>query len=134
MVVEPDVADLAGTAKKIAGAAFGYAGQSCISVQRILVHEDIYVSMRKALARATAAVKHGDPDNRRVVCGPVIDTANADRVEQWIADGVTSGGRMLTGGDRSGNLIAPTLLEEVRGIGAAVLAFAVRLRLTHRPF
>ncbi len=113
VVVEPDVADLEGTAKKIAGAAFGYAGQSCISVQRILVHEDIYMAMRKALTRATEAIRHGDPSNRRVVCGPVIDGANADRIEQWITDATTSGGRLLTGGDRSGNLITPTLLEEV---------------------
>jgi acyl-CoA reductase-like NAD-dependent aldehyde dehydrogenase len=113
VVVEPDVADLEGIARRIAGASFGYAGQSCISVQRILVHEDVYMAMRKALTRATAAIRHGDPSKRGVVCGPVIDAANADRVEEWIADGVTSGGRMLTGGDRSGNLIAPTLLEEV---------------------
>jgi acyl-CoA reductase-like NAD-dependent aldehyde dehydrogenase len=71
------------------------------------------MAMRKALTRATAAVRHGDPSNSRVVCGPVIDAANADRIEQWIADGVSSGGRMLTGGERSGNLVTPTLLEEV---------------------
>ncbi len=113
VVVEPDVRDLEGTARRVAGAAFAYAGQSCISVQRILVHEDIYMAMRKALTSATEAVKCGDPSGRRVVCGPVIDSANADRVEQWIADGIASGGRLLAGGERSGNLIAPTLLEEV---------------------
>jgi glyceraldehyde-3-phosphate dehydrogenase (NADP+) len=113
VVVEPDIADLDDVARRIAGAAYGYAGQSCISVQRILVHEDIYMAMRKALARATEAVKCGDPSKRGVVCGPVIDAVNADRIEEWIDDGVTSGGRMLTGGHRSGNLITPTLLEEV---------------------
>jgi len=113
VVVEPEVGDLEGTARRIAGAAFGYAGQSCISVQRILIHEDIYMAMRKALTAATKAVTYGDPSGRRVVCGPVIDGANGDRIEQWIADGVASGGRLLAGGERSGNLIAPALLEEV---------------------
>jgi acyl-CoA reductase-like NAD-dependent aldehyde dehydrogenase len=113
VVVEPDARDLEGVARRIAGAAFAYAGQSCISVQRILVHEDVYVAMRKALASAARALEYGDPARRRVVCGPIIDSANADRIEGWIADAVASGGRLLAGGERNGSLIAPTLLEEV---------------------
>ncbi len=113
VVVEPDTGDLEDIARRIAGAAYGYAGQSCISVQRILVHEDIYVALRDDLVEATTAVAHGDPADEEVVCGPLIDRANADRVEQWIREGVAAGGRLLAGGDRDGNVIAPTLLEEV---------------------
>ncbi len=113
VIVERDVDDVDAVAKRIAGAAFGYAGQSCISVQRIMVHEELYTAMRKALARATRATRYGDPASRKTVCGPLIDTANADRVESWINDGVETGGRLLEGGKRDGNVISPTLLEEV---------------------
>ncbi len=85
VVVEPDAGDLAVVAAKIAGAAFGYAGQSCISVQRVLAHEDIYIALRRELIEATAAIRHGDPALADTICGPLIDEANADRVAEWIA-------------------------------------------------
>jgi glyceraldehyde-3-phosphate dehydrogenase (NADP+) len=112
VVVEPDAGDLARVATSIAGAAFGYAGQSCISVQRVLVHENIYVALRRELAEACTAVLHGDPADGSVICGPLIDGANADRVEGWIGDAVEAGGRLLAGGDRAGNVISPALIEE----------------------
>jgi acyl-CoA reductase-like NAD-dependent aldehyde dehydrogenase len=113
VVVEPDVDDLAAIAKKIAGAAFGYAGQSCISVQRVFAHEDIYIALRRELAAATEAVRHGDPADEATICGPLIDEANADRVAGWIERAEAAGGRLLAGGARSGNVISPALLEEV---------------------
>jgi acyl-CoA reductase-like NAD-dependent aldehyde dehydrogenase len=113
VVVEPDTADLEGIARRIAAASYGYAGQSCIAVQRILVHESIYVALRDDLVAATGAVTHGDPADEDVICGPLIDTANADRVAEWLSDGVDAGGRLLTGGERSGDVISPALLEEV---------------------
>jgi acyl-CoA reductase-like NAD-dependent aldehyde dehydrogenase len=113
VVVEPDTDDLSGVAKRIAGAAYGYAGQSCISVQRVLVHEDIYVALRDDLIEATEAIAHGDPADEGVICGPLIDEPNADRVVQWIRDGAESGGRLLAGGVRTGGVVSPTLLEEV---------------------
>jgi len=113
VVVEPDVEDLEAVARRIAGAAYGYAGQSCISVQRILVHEEIYLEMRNALVAATEATAHGDPAAESTVCGPLIDEANLIRVEDWIARGVAAKGRLLAGGTRDGSIIVPTLLEEV---------------------
>jgi acyl-CoA reductase-like NAD-dependent aldehyde dehydrogenase len=113
VVVEPDAEDLEAIARRIAGAAYGYAGQSCISVQRILVHREIYTAMSEALAAATADVVHGDPGEEDVICGPLIDVANADRVADWIAAGRDAGGRLLGGGEREGNVISPTLMEEV---------------------
>jgi acyl-CoA reductase-like NAD-dependent aldehyde dehydrogenase len=112
VVIEPDAGNLASVARKIAGAAFGYAGQSCISVQRILAHEDIYVALRRELIAATEAIRSGDPGDHTVVCGPLIDEANADRIVEWIGGAVEAGGRLLAGGDRDGNVVAPTLLEE----------------------
>jgi len=113
VVVEPDVDDVDDIARRIAAGAYGYAGQSCISVQRVLVHEDLYMSMRRALTEATEAIAYGDPSHDGVVCGPLIDEANAERVMQWIGDAREAGGRLLTGGERDGNVISPTLLEEV---------------------
>jgi acyl-CoA reductase-like NAD-dependent aldehyde dehydrogenase len=112
VIVEPDAGDLAVVAAKIAGAAFGYAGQSCISVQRVLAHEDIYIALRRELIEATAAIRRGDPADEGVICGPLIDEANADRVAEWIGSAHAAGGRLLAGGSREGNVIAPTLIEE----------------------
>jgi len=112
VVVEPDAGDLTMVAAKIAGAAFGYAGQSCISVQRVLAHEDIYIALRRELIEATAAIRHGDPALVDTICGPLIDEANADRVAEWIASADDAGGRILAGGGREGNVVEPTLIEE----------------------
>ena len=113
VVVEPDTEDVEATARSIAAAAYGYAGQSCISVQRILAHEDIYMNLRRALIEAAEAISHGDPSHEGVICGPLIDEANADRVTDWIGSAQEAGGRLLTGGERDGNVVTPTLLEEV---------------------
>jgi acyl-CoA reductase-like NAD-dependent aldehyde dehydrogenase len=112
VVVEPDAGDLSVVAKKIAGAAFGYAGQSCISVQRVLAHEDIYIALRRELIEATTAIRHGNPADDATICGPLIDKANADRVSEWIGSATDSGGRLLAGGGREGHVIAPALIEE----------------------
>jgi acyl-CoA reductase-like NAD-dependent aldehyde dehydrogenase len=113
VVVEPEIEDIDAVARRIAGAAYGYAGQSCISVQRILVHEDLYIAMRRALVEAAEDVAYGDPADDTVICGPLIDEGNADRVSEWIDDARAAKGRLLTGGERQGNVISPTLLEEV---------------------
>jgi len=112
VVVEPDAGDLSTVAKKIAGAAYGYAGQSCISVQRVLAHEDVYIALRRELIEATTTIRHGDPSDESTICGPLIDEANADRVAEWIGNATDAGGRLLAGGDREGNVIAPALIEE----------------------
>ncbi len=112
VLVEPDAGDLAAIAKAIAAAAYGYAGQSCISVQRVLAHEDIYISLRRELIEAAEAIRFGDPADETTVCGPLIDEANADRVATWIERATMAGGRLLTGGERDGNVITPALIEE----------------------
>ena len=113
VIVESDARDLDAIARRIASAAYGYAGQSCISVQRILVHEDHYVAMRRALVEAAESVATGDPAADATVCGPLIDRANADRVDSWVAQAREAKGRLLAGGEREGNVIRPVLLEEV---------------------
>jgi acyl-CoA reductase-like NAD-dependent aldehyde dehydrogenase len=113
VIVDSDAGELDAIARRIASAAYGYAGQSCISVQRILVHEDHYVAMRRALTEAAESVATGDPAADATVCGPLIDSGNAERVESWVAGARAAKGRLLAGGEREGNVIRPVLLEEV---------------------
>jgi len=110
-VVEPD-ADLGSAAGKLAIGANYYAGQSCISVQRVLVHRDVYEPFRERFVAAVATVAHGDPALPETISGPVIDEANAARVCDWIAAACDGGGRRLTGGERDGNVIRPCVLED----------------------
>lgn len=113
VIIDHDTRDLEAVAARVAGAAFGYAGQSCISVQRIIVHEDIYVQFRRYLKQASERVVTGDPEDDATICGPLIDSDNADRVEQWTTGAIESGGRIICGGRRTGSVISPTIIEEV---------------------
>ncbi|MFG0292900.1 MAG: aldehyde dehydrogenase family protein [Phycisphaerales bacterium JB050] len=102
-------------AKRIASAAYGYAGQSCISVQRIVVIGEAYEPMRDLILKEIKQLKAGDPMNPDTFIGPLIDRDAADRVESWISEAVEGGATKLIGGDREGNTIMPTLLEQIPG-------------------
>ena len=106
-------ADLDHAAARCAVGGYYQAGQSCISVQRVIVHRDVYGRMREALADQARAVVYGDPAFDAVVSGPVIDAGNADRVVGWVDEALARGARRLVGGGREGAVIAPTLLEAV---------------------
>jgi acyl-CoA reductase-like NAD-dependent aldehyde dehydrogenase len=112
-IVEPDAGDLAEVARRLACGAFWFAGQSCISVQRIFVNRSIYNEMTHLLVEATQAFPHGDPNVERTLCGPLIDTGNADRVVAWIEAARANGASLLCGGSREGNVVAPALLADV---------------------
>jgi acyl-CoA reductase-like NAD-dependent aldehyde dehydrogenase len=107
VIVEAD-ADLDDAATRLAGNAFSFAGQSCISVQRIYVARDAYdVFLERFLPRVEALVV-GDPADEQTDVGPLIDEDAKDRVLEWIAE---SGGETLTGGDLTGDgLIRPTVI------------------------
>jgi acyl-CoA reductase-like NAD-dependent aldehyde dehydrogenase len=111
-IVEPDC-DLDYAAKRISGGAFGYAGQSCISVQRVFVNQKVADEFTAKIKSAAEAFPTGDPAEETVLCGPLIDRANADRVEQWIAAAVARGAKILTGNTRNGSVIQPTVLTDV---------------------
>lgn len=98
---------------RIVFGAFYQSGQSCVSVQRILVHESVYDTTVKLLCDRIAKLKTGDPANESTFVGPIISTADADRIESWIASSVAAGGKILVGGKRTGILIEPTLLADV---------------------
>lgn len=113
VIVEPDWHDLPDVARRIAAAAYAWAGQSCISVQRVLVHREIAALMRDLLVEATEAFPKGDPSLPSTLCGPMIDTANRDRVVEWVASATAAGGTLLSGGVAEGSMVRPTLLEGV---------------------
>lgn len=106
--------DIERTAAKIVAGAFAYAGQSCISVQRILAHRSVESDLREALVARATAVKMGDPRDEATVVGPLISEREAVRVEEWVSEAVAQGARVLCGGRRQGNVYAPTLLANVR--------------------
>ncbi|GAA0888860.1 aldehyde dehydrogenase family protein [Rhodanobacter soli] len=94
--------------------AFYQSGQSCIGVQRIYAHADIYDALKHKLVAATKKLKAGDPKDKSVFLGPMIDEAAAERLHGWILDAKKAGGRILCGGKRHGNMLDATLMEDVR--------------------
>ncbi len=111
-VVHSD-ADLDWAVARTVAGAFAYAGQVCISVQRLLVHEAVYAEFRDRFVEAARAIRSGDPRDPATVCGPVVDDAAAERIVEWIEEARGAGAKVLTGGSREGRLVAPTVLEDV---------------------
>ncbi len=105
-------ADLDYAVQKSLAGGFGQAGQSCISVQRILVHEPVYTAFEKKFLDGVGKLKVGDPKDPATVVGPVIDPASADRILSWIAEAKAAGARVLAGGTREGNIIRPTVVAD----------------------
>jgi len=97
---------------RVVSGAFGYAGQVCIKVQRLYLHRPIAAAFVESLVARTRALEPQSPLDPAAVCGPMIDEANARRVEAWV-DEATRGGRarILCGGKRDGNRYWPTVLE-----------------------
>lgn len=111
-VVDAD-ADIDYAIERLLFGAFYQSGQSCISVQRILVHRDILVEFRQRMVTRTEALKCGDPAEEDTFIGPVISSGEAERLESWIQEGVDRGGTLLCGGQRDGAMLTPALLENV---------------------
>ncbi len=113
-IVDED-ADLDDTVKRLIVGAFYQSGQSCIGVQRILIHEKIYAELKERLVHATLKLVAGDPKNEDTFIGPMIAESEAERLEQWIAEAAAAGGTILCGGQRNGAILEATLLENVPG-------------------
>jgi len=99
--------------ERLAFGAYYQSGQSCISVQRILVHESLYEALRARLAEKVRGFVTGDPKDEATFIGPVIDEEAARRIEGWIERARAAGARVLAGGPRRGNLLPAHLLEDV---------------------
>ena len=107
-------ADVNDAVKKNIVGSFVSAGQVCIKVQRIFVHESIFDEYTDELVRGVAQVHVGDPSNPETIVGPLIDDAAATRVKQWIDDAVADGAKILVGGKKSDRVIHPTVLTQVK--------------------
>jgi acyl-CoA reductase-like NAD-dependent aldehyde dehydrogenase len=95
-------ADLRLCRRSLRPAAFGYAGQTCISVQRILVEQSVYGKFTDLLVDGVKKLKTGDPMEESTDVGPLIRESDAIRVTNWIEEAVRSGARLLCGGGRKG--------------------------------
>jgi glyceraldehyde-3-phosphate dehydrogenase (NADP+) len=110
VIVHSD-ADLDRAAARVAYGAFAYAGQVCISVQNVWVHEKVEKAFCDRLVAEIAKLGVGDPHEESVVVGPLIDGRAADRVASWIDEAQKAGAELLVAGKREGNLIAPTVIN-----------------------
>jgi len=109
VIVEPD-ADLELAASRCAAGGFNYSGQSCISTQRIFVHQSVYRPFLDLMLPKVKALKVGDVLDETTDIGPVISLEAAERVEKWIAEAKAGGASVATGGGRKGTYIEPTVL------------------------
>lgn len=111
-IVDQD-ADIEDAVDRMIVGAFYQSGQSCIGVQRILIHEKIYEDFRAAMVEKTKSLKMGDPKNEETFIGPVITESDGERLKKWIDEALDAGGNLLCGGGREGAMVEATLLENV---------------------
>ena len=111
-IVDHDT-DIEDAIERIVFGAYCQSGQSCISVQRIFIHESIYEKFKSVYTEKVANLVHGDPLNEDTFIGPMISDSEAMRLEEWIKKAVTAGAKVLCGGSRNGQMLKATLLAEV---------------------
>jgi acyl-CoA reductase-like NAD-dependent aldehyde dehydrogenase len=112
VIVEPD-ADIETAATKLAANAFAFAGQSCISVQRIYIGRQAYEDFVGRFVPKVEALKTGDPEEEDTDVGPVIDKDARERIVSWIEEAKAGGATVLTGGEVVDGLIKPTVVADV---------------------
>ncbi len=105
--------DVARAAERITFGAFYQSGQSCISVQRIIAHQELYEDLKRLLRDRAVALKSGNPRDEDTFLGPLITQQDAERVEQWVSEAIAGGARLICGGRRHGAFYEATILENV---------------------
>ena len=123
VIVDGDIrgADLDDAVERIIFGAFYQSGQSCIGVQRIIIHASIYDELRDRLVAKTKTLIAGDPHEETTFVGPMIDVKEAARLDSWIQAAVADGAKLLVGGKREGAMLEATLLE---GVGRKAALYA----------
>lgn len=113
-IVDADAADaLDDVVERLVVGAFYQSGQSCISVQRTLIHDSLYDEVRDRLVARVRELKSGDPKDEDTFIGPVISEGDAKRLVEWVDEAVAGGARVLCGGGRQGAMMEPTVVERV---------------------
>ena len=110
LIVHGDWPDLDTAAMRTTYAAFGYAGQSCVSTQRVFVERGVFQTFLWKVVEHTAKLVQGDPSEEATEVGPLIRLSDAERVESWIKEAIEGGAKLVAGGERHGSVIAPTIL------------------------
>jgi acyl-CoA reductase-like NAD-dependent aldehyde dehydrogenase len=112
-VIVDKSADLDWAVRRLLVGAFTYAGQVCISVQRMFVHDDIWDELMKRFVEGAKSIKVGDPLDPETELGPMVDAAAAERTQRWVDEAVAMGGEVLLGGKADSNFFPPTILADV---------------------
>jgi acyl-CoA reductase-like NAD-dependent aldehyde dehydrogenase len=110
LIVHNDWPDLDEAATRTAHAAFGYAGQSCVSVQRVFAERKVFQTFLWKVVEATGRMVSGDPSAEATEVGPLIRLSDAERVEDWIKEALEGGAKLVAGGQRQGSMIVPAIL------------------------
>jgi len=106
-------ADIDWAARRAVTGAFSFSGQTCISIQRMYVHEDVWDEFMGKFIAAASALKVGDPADPTTDIGPMVDEANALRTQAWVDEAKAMGGTVLLGGTANGSFFPPTVLTDV---------------------
>lgn len=109
-VIVDESADIKNAVAKIILGGFGQAGQSCISVQRVFIHEKIYKEFEKVLVEETKKIRVGDPFNEETDVASMITEKDAVKIEKWINDALEGGAKLIAGGSREKAVLKPTIL------------------------
>ncbi len=112
-VIVDKTADLDWAVKRTLVGGFAYAGQVCISVQRMFIHEDVWDAFMDRFVAGVATLKVGDPLDPTTDVGPMVDAGQAERTQRWVDEAVAMGGRILAGGRADGSFFPPTVLADV---------------------
>ena len=111
VIIDKD-ADLDFAAQRVLVGAFAYAGQVCISVQRVYVHDDVFDDFAERLVAAAETVVMGDPANPATALGPMIDDRAVAKINDWVQSAVAEGAKILTGGKPNGQFYLPTVIVD----------------------
>jgi acyl-CoA reductase-like NAD-dependent aldehyde dehydrogenase len=112
VIIDED-ADLDDALERVIFGAFYQSGQSCIGVQRIIIHDSIYNKFRDMLVARAGTLVSGNPHDRETFIGPMIDVKEAARLDGWVQEAIAGGAKLLCGGKRAGAMLEATLLEDV---------------------
>ena len=114
LVVHSDWKNLDDAALRTAHGAFGFAGQSCVSVQRVFVERSIFQTFVWKVVDVGERMVIGDPSSDSTEVGPMIRLSDAERVEAWVKEAVEGGAKLVAGGERKGSMVTPVILTATK--------------------
>lgn len=113
VIVDDTNSDLDDVVDRMITGGFYQSGQSCIGVQRVLIHDAVYDEFKTKFVDKAKSLKHGDPKQEDTFIGPMISEKEAERLKGWIDEAVADGASVLCGGELNGQMLQATVLENV---------------------